>query len=283
MKLAEKANVIDLKGAYLTDNDLNEASARILDNYGVPTKMYLPIGAASKFSEQFYPDQRALMNVQAGNVVAGTNVTQFNSVGGTIDLSPNVFMRQGLEKLAPNQAAYGNAPTPPTIAAALDATITDGAHEEGTVKYAVVAMNSQGRAVPVESAAIAVTAADVAKGVKLTITNSAIQINAPDYFIIYRTENNGADYYEIGKVGATSRDKSAATVFVDKNEVIPNTASAIVGDFREEALTFRQLAPLFKLDYALTGPIKRFGIFLYGMPILYTPKRFIVIKNIKVK
>lgn len=280
-KQADSSNTIDLKGGYLTDKEMNKASERVLNNYGVPTAAYMPIGVASTFSEQYYPDQRALMNVNAGNVTAGTMVTQFNSIGGTVNIEPDVFMRKGIVALNPQEQAYGEtAPTPPTgsVAIAADAV---GDFEEGTYKYAVVAYNSGGKSVATEIGNVAITGAETKQGVKLTIKNADAQIHAPEYFAIYRTEVNKNEYYEIAKVGATSKDKGAETVFVDVNDVIPNTGMAIVGDFRAETLAFKQIAPMFKLDYALTQPQHRFGIFLYGMPVVYAPKRLVVIKNIR--
>lgn len=283
-KQVEQANTINLNGEYLTDKHLNSASETILNNYGIPNKVYMPIHVAGKFSEQYYPNQRALMNVQPGTVTAGTTVTQFNSIGGTIDVTPDVFMRRGLEVLDPKKPAAGeNPPTAPTATAAQ--TEEEGANfKEGTYKYAVVAMNSKGRSVPVEvSQAIAVNSDGVKKPVTITITNSKSQLSAPDYFIIYRTEENGDKYYEIARIGAATSNPSGETKFVDKNETLPNTAQAIVGDFTAETLAFKQLAPMFKLPYAIVAPVKRFGIFLYGSPVVYAPKKFVLIKNIKVK
>lgn len=278
----DNSNTIDLKGGYLTDKVLNTASTTILDNYGIPNKAYLPIGVAKAFSEQYYPEQRALMNVQPGTITAGTVVTQFNSLGGTIDMTPDVFMRRGLVALNPNQVSAGlTPPTPPTVNAEANTENVEATFEAGTYKYAVVAVSSSGNSTPVTSSPVAVST--VENGVKLTITNASNQIYAPDYFVIYRTEKDGDQFYEIARVGVDSREASAETVFIDKNDVLPNTAQAIIGDFGEQNVTFRQLAPMFKLDYAIVGPKKSFGIFLYGTPIVYAPKKFVTIKNIKVK
>lgn len=283
LKQADESNTIDLRGKHLTDVEMNKASERVLNNYGIPTAAYMPIPVTSIFSEQYYPNQRALMNVQAGEVTAGTMVTQFNSIGGTVSIEPDVFMRRGLEALNPTEPAFGiGAPTPVESVTAAEGTETDALFEEGTYKYAVVAYNANGKSVPVQSEAIAVTKDAAKNGVKLTIKNATAQINAPEYFVIYRTEANKDAFYEIARVGATSRDAAATTEFVDKNETLPNTGIAILGDFRDESVTFKQLAPMFKLDYALVEPKHRFGIFLYGMPVVYAPKRFVVIKNIRV-
>lgn len=279
-------NVMDLRGKHLEDTHINDAATAILDNYGTPTKAYLPMNVAKNFSEQYYPNQRALMSVESGEMVAGTTVTKFNTLGGTIDLTPDVFMRRGMEVLDTNAPAYGKEPpTAPTIkveAGEVDAENPAQFGQGGTFKYAVVAHSHKGRSVAVESEPIIIAAGDAKKDVKLTIKNSDSQVYAPEYFVVYRTEDNGKNYYEIGRIGAKSRDKAAETVFVDKNEVLPNTGEAVIGQFDDSSVTFRQLLPAFKLPYAMTAPVKRFGIFLYGTPIVYAPKRFVTIKNIKI-
>lgn len=279
-------NVVDLRGKYLEDKHINNAATNILDNYGTPTKAYLPMNVAQKFSEQYYPNQRAIMSVEAGEMVAGTTVTKFNTLGGTIDITPDVFLRRGMEVLDTNAPAYGQEPpTAPTVTAAVadeDAKNPAKFAQGGTFKYAVVAYSHKGKSVAVETDAVTVATENIKKGVKLTIKNSDTQIFAPEYFVIYRTEDNGSKFYEIGRVGAKSREKSAETIFVDKNEVLPNTGEAVIGQFDESAITFRQLLPAFKLPYAMTGPVRRFGIFLYGTPIVYAPKKFVTIKNIKI-
>lgn len=279
-------NVVDLRGKHLEDTHINDAATNILDNYGTPTKAYLPMNVAKNFSEQYYPNQRALMSVESGEMVAGTTVTKFNTLGGTIDITPDVFLRRGMEVLDTNAPAYGQEPpTAPTVTAAVadeDAKNPAKFTQGGTFKYAVVAYSHKGKSVAVETDAVTVATENIKKGVKLTIKNSDTQIFAPEYFVIYRTEDNGSKFYEIGRVGAKSREKSAETIFVDKNEVLPNTGEAVIGQFDESAITFRQLLPAFKLPYAMTGPVRRFGIFLYGTPIVYAPKKFVTIKNIKI-
>lgn len=285
-KQAAKENVVDLRGKHLEDTHLNDAATAILDNYGTPTKAYLPMNVAQKFSEQYYPNQRALMSVESGEMVAGTTVTKFNTLGGTIDLTPDVFLRRGIKALNTNESAYGQEPpTAPTVAVAAaedDAKNPAQFGDGGTFKYAVVAYSHKGKSVAVVSDAIVVSKEDAKKGVKVTIKNSDVQIHAPEYFVIYRTEDSGSQFYEIGRIGVKSREKSAVTEFIDRNETLPKTGEAIIGQFDESSITFRQLLPAFKLPYAMTGPVRRFGIFLYGTPIIYAPKRFVTIKNIKI-
>ena len=272
-------NSLDLRGQHLEDIHLNSAVETVLNNYGIPNKVYMPINTAAVFSENYYPDQRAIMNANPGQLTAGLSISKFNSVGGTVDIDPALFMRRGLVKLNPKQVAVGKEiPTAPTIA--VEEEDKEGSKmEKGTYKYAVIAVSSTGISAPVLSDAAASTGEG--KALKLTITNAANQVYAPDFFIIYRTEKDKEDFYEIARIGAKSRDNSEVTEFIDENQTLPNTGIAILGDFTEESLAFKQLLPLFKLDFAMTGPMRRFGIFLYGTPQVYAPKRFVVIKNIK--
>ena len=279
----DKANHIDLKGKALDDKVLNRAGEIILNNYGTPSKAYMPIGAAALFSENFYPEQRALMNVAPGTITAGTVVTQFNSIGGTVDVEPDVFMRRGTTPLDLNKPAIGDSPTPPEVTALDDEKVAT--FEEGTYKYAVVAVNELGETAPIKVKADVAKAGETAKkAVKLTIKNNASQTVAPEFFIIYRTRENSDVYYEIARIGVDTQEAGGETIFVDDNSRIPGTGHVLVGDFRtDETIAFKQLADVFKIDYAMVSPVKRFGIFLYGTPIVYAPKKFVVLHNVDVK
>lgn len=243
----------------------------------------MPVGAAALFSENFYPEQRALMNVAPGTITAGTVVTQFNSIGGTVDVEPDVFMRRGVAPLNPNKPAIGQAPTPGTIVAAEDTKEAD--FEEGTYKYAVVAVNELGETAPIlVTQPVAKTGESLKKSVKLTITNSPTQTSAPEYFVIYRTRANEDQYYEIARIGVETQEANGKTEFIDDNSKIPGTGHVVIGDFRSaNTVAFKKLTDVFKLDYAMVSPVKRFGIFLYGTPVVYAPKKFVVIHNVDVK
>ena len=276
-KQADETNVMDLRGKHFEDTHLNEAANIVQGNYGIATDVFLPLPVSKLFSEQYYPNQRALMNVESGELTAGTTITKFNSMAGTLDIQPSLFMNRGIKELNLTDKAMGVAPTTPTVTVATDET--EGLFDAGTYKYAIVAFSKEGK-----SDVINVDPVTSIKGksVKLTIKNAENQIVAPESFTIYRTENNGNKFYEIGRVGATSTEANGETVFIDKNENLPGTADLIVGQFSPDALALKELAPMFKLDYALTGPRHRFGIFYYATPTMYMPKRFVTVKNIKI-
>ena len=67
----------------------------------------------------------------------------------------------------------------------------------------------------------------------------------------------------------------------DKNETLPNTYTAFMGEFTPEVIAFKQLAPIMKMDLALLGPAYRWMILIYGVPQLYAPKKWMKFVNIK--
>ena len=95
---------------------------------------------------------------------------------------------------------------------------------------------------------------------------------------IYRKDNNTGGKYlyvtTIVKAGAT-------TDFVDANVDMPGTAKAFaIDEDPNQVLAFKQLAPLMKLPLATISASIRFLILLYGMPIVYNPRKIVVLKNI---
>ena len=104
---------------------------------------------------------------------------------------------------------------------------------------------------------------------------------APDYFKIYRTEKDGTQKYCIANVPAQNVNAGGTTTFVDKNETLPNTYTAFMGEFTPEVIAFKQLAPIMKMDLAQLGPVYRWMILIYGVPQLYAPKKWMKFKNIK--
>ena len=66
----------------------------------------------------------------------------------------------------------------------------------------------------------------------------------------------------------------------DINRVMPFTETLYVGEMDSQVLTFRQLAPLMKMDLAVLAPAYRWMILLYGVPILFAPRKWAKLINI---
>lgn len=284
--MIDDENVYDCKGGDLKDTDINFGAQMIIENYGTPTDLYLPFETLADFSNEYFPKERVIMPTQGAGYQAGLVVNKFQTHGGAVDFNPDLFL-QKTKPLSASGTGGTKAPTAPgsvTVAVNADGTKGEFAKENGagTYGYSVTAVNRFGESVPTAAAAdVALTASDLAKGIKITITNASNMVVAPDYFNIYRTEKDGTQKYCIMSVPADSINASGTTVAIDNDETMANTYTAFMGEFTPEVIAFKQLAPIMKMDLALLGPAYRWMILLYGVPQLYAPKKWMKFKNIK--
>lgn len=282
-KLIDGANIIDIAGKDLKDTDINYAAQMILENYGTPTDLFLPYETLADFSNAYFPKERVIMPTQGQGYQAGLVVNKFQTHGGPVEFNPDLFL-QKTKPLNMNGTGGVKAPTAPeTVVGALDTknNAEFAKSGKGSYTYYVTACNRFGESVPKKADAVAVTEEDFVKGIKVTITNASSMVVAPEYFSIYRTEADGTQAYCIAKIPAANISASGTTEFVDLNETMPNTHTAFMGQFTPDVLTFKQLAPIMKMDLATLGPAYRWMILIYGVPQLFAPKKFCKIKNIK--
>lgn len=262
-----KDNVIDLRGAALDEDTLENAARISADKYGQITTLYAGNKVLTDLAKQILPNGRFQMPFGDRDGRLGYRVRYFDSQVGSFEMKPNVFLRPGG---SPKVQADTNAPgTVPTIAlaAAADATSLFNA---GTYFYKVSAVNTNGETLP--------SAADsqvVAVGEKVNITIN--QVAGATSYNVYR--GTAADNV---KLMVSVKDSGAGTTVVaDLNKDLPGTAKAyalmIDG---EQGLAFKQLAPLMKMDLATIAASYRFMILLYGTCIIYAPLKMVVIKNI---
>lgn len=282
--LIDPSNTIDIGAKDLTAHDINTGSQMILENFGTPTDMFIPFETLAKFSEEYFPKERVIMPTQNSGYQAGLVVNKFQTHGGAVEFQPDLFL-QKTKPLSNNGTGGTKAPTAPATVTAVVGTETNaefGKSGAGTYKYAVTACNRFGESVPtVVGEGVALTSSDLVKGVKLTITNSASMVVAPEYYNIYRSEKDGSKMYCIKSIATKSVSASGTTEFVDKNETMPNTYTTFMGEFTPEVIAFKQLAPIMKMNLATLGPSIRWMILLYGVPQLYAPKKWVKFKNIK--
>lgn len=283
-KLIDKENTIDLAGRQLQDTDINDGAQMLLENFATPTDLYLPFETLSEFSKEYFPKERVIMPTAGAGYQAGLVVNKFQTHGGAVEFQPDLF----LQKTKPlNATGTGGvkAPTAPGAVAVVVGNASDAQFAKsgaGTYKYAVTACNRFGESVPtVVEAGVALTADDLAKGVKVTITNAQAMTVAPDYFNIYRSEKDGDKLYKVASVPATAINANGVTEYADKNETVANTYTAFMGEFSPEIIAFKQLAPIMKMNLATLGPCIRWMILLYGTPVLYAPKKWMKFTNIK--
>lgn len=274
--------VIDLKGQPLSANDLENAAQQVTENFGFAGKLFTNSKVFTDFSKQYHQYQRwSAPGGQAG--VAGTPLTGWATQVGEVGFESDIFVKQG--GLAPAAATAPKAPNPPTLAlgapgansASVFATADGGAY-----KWQITAVNQYGESAPCALSAAATIAAGEA--IVLTITDGGGAYPATGYKI-YRTEKGGTTAYYTQKAIARTKTNGtyqSTTAWTDLNEWRPRCFMGLQLDMTPQSLTFRQLAPMLKMNLAIISPAIRWMQLLYGTPIVFAPKKNVVFKNIGV-
>lgn len=281
--LIDPQNTIDLAGNYLEEKHINWGAQMLIQNFGTPSDLYLPFEVMAQFSESFFPKERVLMPTQQG-YQAGVMVNKFMTHGGEVEFNPNIFLTKTRPVNANATSLKAPAAGTLTFTAVGDLTGTDGDFAKtgaGVYKYKVTFCNAHGDSVPTAEVAVTLASGDLGKHVALHITNPGSTAFPIEFVKVYRTEKDGSTFYEIAKLAVTSAAGGAETVFTDTNKVLPNTYSAFMGEMSADVIAFKQLAPMMKMDLATLGPVIRWMILIYGVPILYAPKKWMKFTNIK--
>jgi len=274
-------NVIDMRGAPLSKDAIENAAQYAVDNYGQVSKLFTNPKVFTDFSKLHYAQQRFNTPGQGGMV--GTPIKGYSTLAGDISFEPDQFVTRG--GVVPAAATNAKAPAAPTIgsfAIASDAASQFGAADAGGYKYQVTAVNNYGESLPTAISA----AQTLASGEKcsFTITDGAGTYAATAYKI-YRTEKAGSTTYFVGLILARTKVSGvyqATTAYSDLNGYLPRCFGGLMLDMSPESLNFKQLSPLIKMPLAIIAPAIRWMQLMYGTPIVYAPKRNIVFRNIGV-
>lgn len=289
-KLVEQT--IDCRGSHLTENNINDGAEMILENYGTPTDLFLPYEVLKDFNEAYYDKQRILQPLAGSDKFkAGVVFNEFQTHGGSVSFNPNIFMQKTREASQVARTAP-NAPTSkPTITCTAATGFGSKVTSAGNFVYRVAFANKHGEGQLSDPYAVEVNAGEV-----VNISAGTLPADA-EYMVIYRSEEipmgavtiashtfDGIDKvltYAVEKVGQLAVGQPAN--YSDVMGTVANTYTAFMGEMTPEVITFKQLAPMMKMDLATVGPAYRWMQLIYGTPVLYMPKRWVKFKNIKGK
>ena len=275
------ANIIDKRGKPLTEDDLVESSLIVHDapNFGSPTHLFLNPRNHADLVRSFFPKARYDLLQKRDDGLVGLDIGGYVSPAGNVAFEPDTFITDGGGPLA---AALGATPppSPATVGLTAQAETVAGSSKFGTADagdytYQAVAVARTGKSAATAAAAAVTVAAS--QEVVVAITEGAGNPQAL-YFEVYRSKKDGAAGTErlIGKVARTG----ATTNFTDLNETLPGTNIAILFQMNLEAVSFKQLAPMVKIPLATVDTSIRWMQLIYGVPVLYTPGKILMFKNI---
>lgn len=289
--------VVDCRGNTLDEATMELGSNAIIENYGFPTDLYGTPRAISDFVKTFYPKQRVnIPGSTSGEQSVGLKVTSFVSTAGTVNLKPDVFLRNYANRKSGDAATSPKAPSAPIAdpsapVAAVAATVTNtkwGSSDAGDYLWGVTAVNRYGEsALTVLSTTPTTIASGGAADLKFT---AGIGAYPPTAYRIYRAAKNAAYsagqnvFYPLFDISAAQLAAgymgASAGLVRDLNRYLPDTTKAILMQRDLEVLSFKQLAPLMKMDLAVLSPAFRFMVLLYGTPILYAPRKMVTFINV---
>lgn len=267
------SNVIDLRGAGLTEEKLNDILLLIRDNYGAATDAYFATGPFADLAKQVYDRQRFQIAPAPGTL--GAQVTAFQGQHGKINLHDHVFIQPGAEAGAALGAATKR-PLAPTISvqpvAAPDAASKFIAADVGTYIYRVVAGNRYGLSSAVNTNSVVVAAGDK---VTFTVVDSGQDTT---FYEIYRTAPGAA--VATAKLMTRVKRTGASQVITDLNADIPGTSTGFVLMQNARSFSWAQLLPMTRIPLATIDTSIRWAQVLYGAIKMYTPAKNVVVKNI---
>ena len=293
--------VVDLRGKALLQEDIEDASVNVDNNFGNVDSLFSPPSVISGLVKDYFKDQRILQAAEGYRGVIGTNPRAIDTSFGSIALKQDKFMKKDLPKNLAALATSLKAPNAPVAdanavltGADVDSRFVAGEVHTGAlgdVFYAVSALNRYGESTLTVYSNTTKVTLTAGESVDLATSDGGGAVPATSYQI-YRSKistsvNALADlvvFYPIFKVSvaelAAGFDGGSATDIRDRNRFLPDTEESFVTEMSDDVMSFKQLAPISKLDLAILGMSRRFIGFLFGTPQLYTPKKMVRFLNI---
>jgi len=281
---APAANIIDLRGKPLSEDVLTDAALTIQDapNYGTPTDLYINPKVKADLVKAFFPKERYDLFTKTNDGLVGLDIKGFTSPAGDVRFQPDVFIDDGG---APNAVARGDAAKRPSAfsvttgpAAAPDASSLFEAADDGDYFYSIVAVNRYGRSAA-QPAIAGPTALTVNAGDIMTVgvTPGAI---LPEWWEVYRSKVDGAAGSERLILRIPHTTAAAEETLTDINASLPYCSSGYLFQQNIENMSIKQLAPMIKVPLATVDSSIRFMLLCYLTPVLYTPGKNVLFKNI---
>ena len=293
------SQVRDARGKILTDDLVQDATnAAVNTNYGFVDKIVGSPIIFNNYVKQFGGLKRFMVGQKGAisDATLGQSVSNIDTQFGPVGIMNDIFFDRKVAKSYNAAATHSKAPAAPVAdGSAPTNTVTGVATSKfsgftGTYFYAVSARNRYGESALTLLKTTASTVANATDAVDLKFAAGSGAYAAESY-MIYKTKKNPAAYtdnnafFPVFEVSATELaagydGSGVASVVRDRNFWIPGAQSALVQVIDPEYLEYLQLAPIMKMDLAITSPSKKFMVLNYGTPAVYMPTKIIRIVNI---
>jgi len=287
-------NVIDCRGEILKTEHCADATLSIMERYGFADTIISHPAVFTNFSKRYHDKMIARplpADLTAG--MWGPIVNTIQTQNGVLNTMQSNFFRFGQIKTSLTPAASSKAPATPSVAPGVLATNESKfVGGEGYI-YAITAKNKYGESALayVNNGALVMTAANQA--ITLTPTRGTTSQYPETGYCVYRSKPNppagvpltDVQMYKIFEVGleALTRgyDGAVAGSIADKDRFMAGTDQAWIVDWNsDQVFSWLQLAPMMKMNLAVTAPIHRFMVMIFGTPVIYAPLKCVRVINI---
>lgn len=287
--------VIDCRGKVLTDTDIEHGSLSIVNRYGIADTLIGPPRVFSNFVTKYH-DKKMIYPIPSmvRDGVFGQRVNEVITQNGGVEIVQSNFFQFSKVKRTSSPATSSKSPATPVAdgltpcAAVTDSTtkFNDGA---GDYFYAVSAKNRFGESALCPLGTLTAVATTEAVDLKFTAGTGVSEVATG--FCIYRSKVDptgtiaDTDLYKLFEIPvtalATGYNGAAAGKVRDKNYFLPDTDQAMMVEWdADQVLAWKQLAPMMKMNLAVTAPIQRFMVLCYGTAILYAPGKMVRFINV---
>lgn len=286
--------LMDMRNAPMTEDDATEIATIASEdpNHAELTDAYMPFRIAADFSKQFY--QRLRTDKLAVEGEAGVTINKWNSPFGKVALKPSKFVKMSAPANQSGIGDTGRRPAPPTLGIAGVTTPVLAAGETpgfgGTVQgrtcaatidgagnyyFQVVACNRFGKSAPLSIGPVAVAVGDK---VLIPVVDGS-PAGVTEYYEIYRSLRGAAAATDAAYIMKATRSAAAQTL-TDLNKFVPYTGRVYWTQRNREAMLWRQLLPLLKVNLAQIDLTVRFAMIIYGALELSAPRKHACMINV---
>lgn len=287
--------VYDLRGASLKQADVEKAAIIVDDNEGSIDTLFAPPKVNSALAQDYYADQRILQDARDSRGWRGTIGTVPKAIDtsvGTAALISDKSLKSDSRVLsdtktsskAPSQVTPGGTPAALVVDSGTQFSTADGGL--GTVWYAIAARNKYGESALKVMGGSKVTLTD-GRSVDLSFSRNVNDNFVATSYIVYRSEvttsttpdSDNVKFYPLFEISESERsagyDGGASGIVRDRNRWLPNTDQAFLCENSDEFYSMKQLAPISKLDLAVTSLSNRFITFYFATPQMYAHKKMV--------
>ncbi len=289
--------IIEAAGEYTTDliYDANGTSVTtqkpfhalsgvVYGQGGILTDVYFHPQCQADIDQALEANQRMAIPVQSaeGTIVHGASQHALNTSHGQMKFTPNIFVRAGWEMQALDSlpatvhvASLSGTPVVTAVAGNAGTILEQDNLPAGDYWVRVAAVNAYGESIASAAQQVTLTAGNA---IRISVTRA--DANASGYRV-YLSEVDAATaadcrfHEEVAVTGASQ------VIELDGTWVTGTTNIFCLNQKPSyNAIDFRQLFPLTRMDLAIVSPVQPFLVQLYGYERIMKPNQHCMIKNV---